>query len=150
MAPEQKQMADMRQFWSVISRRKWVIFWLSGAASLLAAFAVFAMTPIYQASATILIESQQANVVSIEQVYGLDTRNLQYFKTQFEILKSRPLVEDVISALQLSKYREYNVAERSSSTMMNWRDWMPGSMFVGFLAGKNRNLLRPSHDLAKT
>ena len=95
---------------------------------MLAAFAVFAMTPIYQASATILIESQQANVVSIEQVYGLDTRNLQYFKTQFEILKSRPLVEDVISALQLSEYPEYEVAEGSSSTMMNWRDWMPGSM----------------------
>ncbi len=106
MAPDREQEVDLRQFWSVISRNKWAILGLSGAASLLAALLVFAMTPIYTASVTILIESQQANVVSIEEVYGLDTRNQQYYKTQFEILKSRPLVENVIDTLQLPKYPE--------------------------------------------
>jgi succinoglycan biosynthesis transport protein ExoP len=33
---------------------------------------VFAMTPIYQASATLLIESKQAKVVSIEEIYASD------------------------------------------------------------------------------
>ena len=57
---EREEDVDLRQYWSVISRNKWAILGLSGAASLLAALVVFAMTPIYQASVTILIESQQA------------------------------------------------------------------------------------------
>ena len=125
MAPEWEQEVDLRHYWSVISRNKWAILGLSGAASLLAALIVFAMTPIYQASATVLIESQQANVVSIEEVYGLDTRNQQYYETQFEILKSRPLVENVINALQLAKYSEYSVDENNSSFQRNWTDWLP-------------------------
>jgi len=120
-----EQEVDLRQYWSVISRNKWAILGLSGAASLLAALVVFAMTPIYQASVTVLIESQQANVVSIEEVYGLDTRNQQYYKTQFEILNSRPLVEDVINTLQLPKHAEYSVVENNSKLRLNWRDWVP-------------------------
>jgi len=77
MAPQRQQEVDLRQYWSVISRNKWPILGLSAAASLLAALLVFAMTPIYQASVTILIESEQANVVSIEEIYGLGTRNQQ-------------------------------------------------------------------------
>jgi len=125
MAPDLEQEFDARQYWSVISRNKWPILGLSGAASLLAALLVFAMTPIYQASVTILIESQQANVVSIEEVYGLDTRNQQYYKTQFEILNSRPLVENVINALQLAEYPEYSADENSQIFQLNWREWLP-------------------------
>jgi len=125
MAPEWEQEVDLRHYWSVISRNKWAILGLSGAASLLAALVVFAITPIYQASVTILIESQQANVVSIEEVYSLDTRNQQYYETQFEILNSRPLVENVINALQLSKHAEYSVDDNNSNFRLNWRDWMP-------------------------
>lgn len=116
---------DPRRAWNIISRNKWAILGLSSVASLLAALVVFAMTPIYQASVTILIESQQANVVSIEEVYGLDTRNQQYYKTQFEILNSRPLVENVIDALQLPRHAEYSVDENNSDFQLNWRDWIP-------------------------
>lgn len=125
MAPQWEQVVDLRQAWSVISRNKWAILGLSGAASLLAALLVFAMTPIYQASVTILIESQQANVVSIEEVYRLDTRNQQYYATQFEILNSRPLIENVINSLQLPNYPEYSVDENYLNFRLNWRNWMP-------------------------
>jgi len=114
----------MRQFWNVIGRNKWAILGLSGAASLVAALIVFAMTPVYQASATILIESQQPNLVSIEEVYGLDSRNLQYYKTQFEILKSRPLVENVIEALQLHNYPEYSEDVEGTSFYLDLNDWI--------------------------
>jgi len=141
MAPEWEQEVDLRQFWSVISRNKWAILGLCGAASLLAALLVFAMTPIYRASVTILIESQQANVVSIEEVYGLDTRNQQYYKTQFEILKSRPLAENVINALQLAEYPEYSADENSSNFRLNWRDWMPFAL-AGQSQSSQPNLLQ--------
>src|SRR2546430_2486635 len=65
---------DWRYRWNIINRRKWSIIGLALAVGLLTTLVVFAMTPIYRASATLLIESQAANVVSIEEVYGLDTR----------------------------------------------------------------------------
>ena len=125
MTPDWKQEADLRQFWGVIGRSKWTILGLSGTATLLAALLVFAMTPNYEASATILIESQQANVVSIEEVYGLDTRNQQYYATQFEILKSRPLVEDVVKILDLISHPEFAPEDQGSRLALNWRAWLP-------------------------
>src|ERR1700732_4477032 len=87
---------DWRYRWNIINRRKWSIIGLALAVGLLTTLVVFAMTPIYRASATLLIESQAANVVSIQQVYGgLDTRNEDYLATQIEIMRARPIAETV-------------------------------------------------------
>ena len=130
MMPEQRQAADMRHFWNVVARHKWAILALALTTSIIAAVVVMAMTPVYRASATILIESQQPNLVSIEEVYGLDTRNLQYYKTQFELLKTRPLVEEVIESLQLQNHPEYSVDAGSTSLYARVRDWIR-SFFPG-------------------
>src|SRR5438105_14768607 len=84
---------DLRQYWSIINRRKWSIIGLALAVGLLATLVVFAMTPIYRASATLLIESQAPNVVSIQGVYGLDTRGQDYLPTRLEIMGRRPTAE---------------------------------------------------------
>ena len=96
---------DLRHYWNIINRKKWSIISLATVVSIIALLVVFAMTPIYQATTTILIESQGANVVSIEAIYGLDTRAQQYYETQFEILNSRPLAEcRVINATRSSRF----------------------------------------------
>ena len=128
MESEFEQSSELRRIWSVVQRYKWAILTLAGAASLIAALVVFAMTPIYTASATILIESQQSNVVSIEEVYGVDTKNAEYYKTQSEILSSRPIVESVIHSLSLTENSEFNTSQKSSSFRLDWRDWMPFSL----------------------
>src|SRR5437879_13524475 len=81
---------DLRQYWSIINRRKWSIIGLALAVGLLTTLVVFAMTPIYRASATLLIESQAPNVVSIQEVYGLDTRSQDYLATQIAIMGGPP------------------------------------------------------------
>ncbi len=105
---------DLRHYWHVINRRKWAIVWLALTVGLLTTLIVFAMTPIYRASATLLIESQEAKVVSIEEVYGLDTRNQDYFQTQFEILGSRPIAETVVDHLKLTEKPEFTTANKRS------------------------------------
>src|ERR1700730_17019381 len=92
---------DLRYYWNIISRRKWSIIGLALAVGLLTTLIVFAMTPIYRASATLLIESQAPNVVSIQEVYGLDTRNQDYLATQIEIMGGRPIAETVVDRLGL-------------------------------------------------
>ncbi|SER14631.1 capsular exopolysaccharide family [Amphritea atlantica] len=99
---------DLRQYWNTINRHKWGIFGFAIVITMLTTLVVFSMKPVYRAEATLLIESKNANVVSIEEVYGLDAGNSEYFLTQFEILKSRQLAERVIEKLNLIDNPEFN------------------------------------------
>jgi len=116
---------DLRHYWNVINRKKWPIISLASVVSIIALLVVYAMTPIYQATTTILIESRGANVVSIEEIYGLDTRAQLYYETQFEILNSRPLAERVISKLALTGHAEFKPREKSKLFDFDWRSWLP-------------------------
>jgi len=132
---------NLRHSWNVIDRKKWAILGLSVAVGLVAALIAFAMTPIYQASATILIESREANVVSIEEIYSLDSQNQQYYATQFEILNSRPLAEDVVTTLDLASHPKF-VAD-DAGFALNWRAWLPFS-----LAGQSAGALQDPQQTA--
>src|SRR5438270_12817920 len=84
---------DLRHYWSVINRRKWSIIGLALAVGLLTTLVVFAMTSIYRASATLLIDSQAPNVVFIQEVYCLDTGNHDYLSIKIDIIGWRPIAE---------------------------------------------------------
>lgn len=90
---------DWRRIWNVVYGRKWAILSLALVVTLLTALVVYGMTPIYGATAIVHIESKPANVVSIEEVYGVDTRHQNYYNTQAEILRSRPIAAKVIEAV---------------------------------------------------
>jgi polysaccharide biosynthesis transport protein len=119
---------DLRHYWNIINPRKWSIIGLAVAVGLLTTLVVFSMTPIYRASATLLIESQAANVVSIQEVYGLDTRNQDYLATQIAILGGRPIAEAVVDGLKLVEQPEFRPEHRSALIDLNWRSWLPFGM----------------------
>ncbi|WP_372740378.1 GumC family protein [Neptunomonas sp.] len=121
-----EDVIDLRQYWQTIMRQKWGIIGFAFIVTLLTALVVFSITPIYRATATLLIESQQANIVSIEEVYGLDGGKSEYFETQFEILKSRSLAEKVVTKLDLVNHPVFNQPEKSLLPFdLNWREWLP-------------------------
>src|ERR1017187_885769 len=99
---------DVRYYWNIINRRKWSIIGLGVAVGLLTTLVVFGMTPIYRASAMLLIESQAANVVSIKEVYGFNTSSKEYLATQIEIMGGRPIAETVVDGLGLIEQSEFN------------------------------------------
>src|ERR1700694_5551655 len=116
---------DWRNRWNIINRRKWSIIGLALAVGLLTTLVVFAMTPIYRASATLLIESQAANVVSIQEVYGLDTRSQDYLATQIEIMGGRPIAEAVVDGLGLVEQPEFRPQHQPALVGFDWRSWLP-------------------------
>ncbi|MGH8436432.1 MAG: GumC family protein, partial [Pseudomonas sp.] len=99
---------DLLKLWQTVWHRKWSIGTLVLVVTLVAILAVFAITPIYRAAATLLIEQKSAKVVSIEQVYGLDGTGNEYLQTQFELLKSRALAERVVRQLSLTTHPEFD------------------------------------------
>src|SRR4030042_5327839 len=80
----------------------------------------FMMDPIFKATCQLIIESENPNVVNIEEVLGINTRDQDYYRTQYEILKSQSLALKVIKELNLNKNPEFT----SSKTTFNFRSFI--------------------------
>ena len=104
---------DFRAMLSTLLRYKWGILALACALALAAGFWVFSQAPVYRAQASLVLETNQAKLVGIEDVYSSSSHQFDYFQTQYEILKSRNLAERVAIRLQLHKhpYFSYDEAE---------------------------------------
>jgi len=63
----------------------------------------FVQTPIYQATATVLIEPEPPKVLNIQEVSPIGSPTQDYYRTQYEIMTSRPIIEKVIETLNLRK-----------------------------------------------
>lgn len=99
-----EEFIDLSHYFRVVNNNKWRILSLSLVITLLATLIVLSMVPIYQASSSLLIESEETNVISIEQVYGLDASKKEYLETQYEILKSRHIAAKVVDKLNLGEH----------------------------------------------
>lgn len=98
------EFIDLGRLFRAVMHFKWGVLGLAFAISLISGLVVYSMEPVYRASASIALESQEANLVSVEEVYSLGTDNYQYTQTQIEILKSRSLAERVVRKLELHKH----------------------------------------------
>jgi len=95
---------------------------LAFVVTLLTALVVYAMTPVYRATALVHIQSEQANIVSIEEIYGVDARHQNYYNTQTEILKSRPIAAKVIDSVGAPPEAVPSIFRRLS---FDWRSLLP-------------------------
>ncbi len=117
---------SLREIFHVLTTHKWSIIGFTFAVTLITTLIVFKLTPIYQATTLLQIEQEQAKVVSIEEVYGIDGGGDSYLNTQFEVLKSRSVLEKVVNKLNLTENPEFNTALREApwyAQYMNWRSW---------------------------
>ncbi|OEE51833.1 capsular biosynthesis protein CpsD [Enterovibrio norvegicus] len=99
---------DLKRYLGVIAR-----YWIPITAfvvivTFISTLLILMIKPVYRATATLLIEAQASNAISIEEVYALDTSKKEYYQTQFEILRSNHIAESVIDELGLGQLREFN------------------------------------------
>lgn len=122
-----ENIIDLRYYWNVLMRNKGWILVLVAIMSGLAAFAATRIEPVYRSIATVLIENSENRVVSIPGVYGMDTRAKEYYLTQFEILKSRELVERLVDRLDLVNHPEFDPRQQHK---FDWRNALPSWLEV--------------------
>lgn len=99
---------DVMRIVRSISKRKGSILLLGMVIALLVGVIVYSMTPIYRATATLLIDPNKPKIVSIEDIYGGALQQHDYFVTQLEILKSRDLALKAIGSLRLWDVPEFD------------------------------------------
>jgi succinoglycan biosynthesis transport protein ExoP len=101
---------DLQHYLRILRKFKFPIVFFTAAITGLAGFYAFTATPIYSATSTLLIESQANSPISFEQLVGVETENLEYYQTQYEILSSRGLAKRVVDKLNLWEHPEFNNA----------------------------------------
>jgi polysaccharide biosynthesis transport protein len=94
----QEEGISLRNYWQVIRKHLRLIAVFCFGTVLIAALVIMMMTPIYTAETVLLIERNTPQVLDIREVLsdppGMDESN--FYKTQYEILKSRTLAAWVI------------------------------------------------------
>jgi succinoglycan biosynthesis transport protein ExoP len=107
-ALQMDQLIDVKKLLMPILHFKWRIFAFALLITALTVFVVLSMTPIYKASSMLLIESEQAMAIKIDEVYGINSGQQEYYLTQFEIIKSRSIAERVFNELDLINHPAFN------------------------------------------
>ncbi|MGH9327378.1 MAG: GumC family protein [Terriglobia bacterium] len=103
-----EEVPHLLDYWAIIRKRRWVVL-----ACLVVVFATVAIgtlkeKPVYQGKVLIEIDPQPPNVVNFKEVVSVDPVDVEaYLETQYKILKSRSLAEQVVRDLQLYRIPEF-------------------------------------------
>lgn len=98
---------ELRAIWSTILRRKWIIIQAFLFISLSAIIGSYLLTPAYETTAKILIKSSDPESYLLSNI-GLDSKGsskdalAMKIEDHIELVTSRPVMEKVISRLQLT------------------------------------------------
>lgn len=114
-----------RDFTRFLRRRLWTILTFLTITALVVAAGTWMQTPVYQATATVLIDMETANVLSVSTIRDDSTfgqSNYQtyadYYRTQLEILTSRSIAERVFANLKLQELPPYASAQDPVAILM--------------------------------
>ena len=119
--PEDESI-DLRALWAALMRNKWAILILPVLVAMLTYLYSSSLTPVYRASSTLLIEMDSENIVGLPTMDRLNASE-SYLQTQFELLKSRGLAEDVVERLDLVNHTAF-APKSEEPQFIDWRAWM--------------------------
>ncbi len=120
--PDQPKM-HWREFVRIFWEWKWITITSLVISATFGMIVNFKAVPIYQASASIEVESEAPRLLNIQDVLTADTRNLEYLNTKLQILRSRLLAEKIVKELALDKNPDFLPGAT------------PGANFAGTLQG---------------
>lgn len=118
-----ENLVDVHRIWQVIRRNKWKILALAALATILAKVVLSWVDPVYRATNTVLIENQEAKVVAIQGVSGMNPAAKDYYLTQIELPKSKTLTERLMQQLDLQQLPEFDPHQHHHE---QWFDSIPG------------------------
>ena len=103
LPPPVEDQNFLRTYLQLFHKRRWTIISLFLIVAATGIIRAFLQTPIYRASARVLISPEAPKVINIQEVNPTGSQYSQYYLTQYELIKSRPVIEKAIENLNLTK-----------------------------------------------
>src|SRR3989454_7441186 len=107
--PSVSEETHLRDYIRIIRKRRWSILSVMVSTVFGTALYVLMQPPIYESTVSLLIEPTGPNVMSeaVEEVYAPIDVNFDYYKTQYELLKSYEIMRGTVTQLKLHTHPEY-------------------------------------------
>ena len=101
---EHQSESALSQYLQILFRRRWIVLAFILAGVLTALYLTLNVTPLYRATTKLEIAREAAKVVKVDDVEPEESsRNLEFYQTQYGLLKARSLAELVVRKLRLSE-----------------------------------------------
>lgn len=136
-----EEQIDLRDYFRVLMKRRWTIISVFMLVVLTVAIHTFTATPIYQATSRVVIEKENPNLVSIQEVMAVDATGSDYYQTQYKILESRAVAREVIKRLDLANSTEFfpepkddvvsNIKNGVKDSIKGFKDWLTALLQTG-------------------
>lgn len=104
----------------VLYKQRWIAITAFVLVVLSTAVVTFTMTPVYEATVQILIENEDPNVVSFQEVLEQTQRTNEYYQTQYRILESRALARRTLDSLKLWAHPQFSRAAAERQKEGSW------------------------------
>ena len=104
---QEQEQIDLRDYLRVMLKRRWTIITVFAIIVITVAIHTYTATPIYKATTRLIIEKENPNVVSIEEVMAVDASGTDYYQTQYKIVESRAVARKVVKRLHLEESEEF-------------------------------------------
>lgn len=104
---------DVERLIAAFRRRLWLFVAVAGVIAAVLMFVMLRQTPMYTATANVMINTRTEKVVDSQAVLSGLTADTGTVDTEVEVIKSPQLAETVVDALKLDKDPEFNSALKS-------------------------------------
>ena len=101
---EQAVLQDARHYLAMLHKRRAIILTSLGLCLAVAVLYNYTTRPVYQATTQILIDRDTPNVLPNKELVELVQGGMDYYQTQYQLLKSRTLAERAVERLNLQKH----------------------------------------------
>lgn len=106
---------NLRDYIDVLVKRKWIVISCLVVSVVTVAIASLLMNRVYRAEATIEISPENPKITAFQEVVEVQSQQTDvFYETQYQLLKSKYLAKEVISALRLDSHPEFSVKEEKN------------------------------------
>ena len=99
-ARQRNAEVHLKDYLRLLRKHRWLILAVFIVTAVTGTIWTFLQTPIYQASATVLIEPELPKVLNIQEVTSPGSGTLEYYRTQYALMTSRPVLQNAVEALK--------------------------------------------------
>jgi len=141
MDQDTEEQIHLRDYLRVIQRHKWTVITVFAIIVITVVIHAFTATPIYESTTRLIIDKENPNVVSIQEVMAIDASGTDYYQTQYKIIESRTVAREVIRRLHLDKSEEFfptpkddlisNLKRSIQETIAFWKDSITSLLRTG-------------------
>lgn len=139
---------DIRSLTGLLLRRVWLIGSILIAVVLIAAYLTLSQTPTYRATSTVIVETNQANVIDLGNVFSGTSLSTAIMDTEVEVIASPSLLRRVVVSEDLAENPEFNpfLDPRPPSLPSRARGWVSARLSSPPAAPAEPVLLTPEQE----